>query len=67
MARWADLPTTVEYLATSERHLRRLVHERKIPFHKLGGLLRFDLDEIDRTLKSTSDQLEQRRRARVAG
>jgi excisionase family DNA binding protein len=28
------------------RHIRRLVHERRIPFIKWGHLLRFDPDEI---------------------
>jgi excisionase family DNA binding protein len=31
----------------TERHLRRLVAERRMPFYKLGGKLLFDLDEID--------------------
>jgi excisionase family DNA binding protein len=29
------------------RHIRRLVHERRIPFIKWGHLLRFDPDELD--------------------
>ena len=28
------------------RHVRRLVHERRIPFIKWGHLLRFDPDEL---------------------
>lgn len=31
----------------SERYLRRLVYERKIPFSKLDGRLLFDLADID--------------------
>jgi excisionase family DNA binding protein len=31
---------------TSERHVRRLVAERRIPYLKVGGRLRFDADEI---------------------
>jgi len=53
MTRWADLETTVNHLATTERQIRRLVHERRIPFHKLGGKLRFDLDEVDAFVKGT--------------
>ena len=34
-------------LGVSERHMRRLVSERRIPFIKWGHLLRFDPDEIE--------------------
>jgi len=33
-------------LGVSVRHIRRLVSERRIPFHKWGRLLRFDVDEV---------------------
>ena len=39
-----DLAVT---LGVSVRHVRRLVSERRIPFHKWGRLLRFDIDEIN--------------------
>jgi excisionase family DNA binding protein len=42
-----DLPTVAEQLGVNERHIRRPVHERRIPFVKWGHLLRFDPDEID--------------------
>ncbi len=35
-----------EYLGVTERHIRRLVHERRIPYVKWGHLVRFDPDEI---------------------
>ena len=35
-----------EFLGTSERHVRRLVFERRIPYLKVGGLLRFDPLEL---------------------
>lgn len=35
-----------EYLGVTERHVRRLVAERRIPFVKWGHLLRFDPEEI---------------------
>lgn len=35
-----------ELLAVTERHIRRLVHERRIPYVKWGHLIRFDPDEI---------------------
>jgi excisionase family DNA binding protein len=42
-----DLPTVAKYLGVNERHIRRLVQERRIPFIKWGHPLRFDPDEID--------------------
>lgn len=45
-----DLPAVAEQLGVNERHVRRLVHERRIPFVKWGQLLRFDPDEIDEWL-----------------
>ena len=42
-----DLPAVAERLGVGERHIRRLVYERRIPFIKWGHLLRFDPDEID--------------------
>lgn len=55
MARWADISAAAEHLATTERHMRRLVHEREadgFPVHRLGGKVRFDLDELDAWVKS---------------
>lgn len=34
------------HLGVSVRHLRRLVSERRIPFHKWGRLLRFNISEV---------------------
>ncbi|MGI8662534.1 MAG: helix-turn-helix domain-containing protein [Acidimicrobiales bacterium] len=50
------------YLDISERHVRRLVLQRRVPHHKLGSLLRFDLDEIDRWMLD-SEPAEERTRA----
>lgn len=36
-----------ERLGTPERFVRRLVCERRIPFHKIGKYARFDPDDID--------------------
>jgi excisionase family DNA binding protein len=42
------LPQAVEARPwTSERLLRRLVAERRIPFHKVAGRLLFDLADLD--------------------
>jgi excisionase family DNA binding protein len=37
-----------ERLGVTERFIRRLVEERRIPFHKIGKLVRFDPLEVDR-------------------
>lgn len=42
-----DLPAVAELLAVNQRHVRRLVHERRIPFIKWGHLLRFDITEVE--------------------
>lgn len=42
-----DLPTAADRLGVSVRYMRRLVAERRIPYIKLGHLLRFDPDEVN--------------------
>ena len=42
-----DLSEVARRLGVNERHIRRLVAERRIPFIKWGHLLRFDPHEID--------------------
>lgn len=42
-----DLAQVAERLGVSQRHVRRLVAERRIPFVKFSYLLRFDPDEIE--------------------
>ena len=52
VATTADLPTLIDLpavalrLGVNERHVRRLVAERRIPFIKWGHLIRFDPAEI---------------------
>jgi len=41
------LPAVAQRLGVNQRHIRRLVAERRIPFLKWGHLLRFDPTEID--------------------
>ncbi len=36
-----------EHLGVNQRHIRRLVAERRIPYLKWGHLLRFDPVELD--------------------
>ena len=42
-----DLPAVAERLNVNQRHVRRLVAERRIPYLKWGHLLRFDAAEIE--------------------
>lgn len=51
-----DLPQLATRLGVNERHIRRLVAERRIPYLKWGHLLRFDPDEIDRWLDAARRQ-----------
>jgi excisionase family DNA binding protein len=46
-----DLPAVAELLGVNERHVRRLVAERRIPFIKWGHLLRFDPADIDQWIE----------------
>ncbi len=41
-----DIHGIARRLGTSERHVRRLVAERRIPYLKVGGSVRFDEAEI---------------------
>lgn len=43
----SDIAGAAEYLATTERHIRRLVYERRIPYIKLGSKVRFDRADLD--------------------
>ena len=42
-----DVEGVAAYMATSTRHVRRLVQDRRIPFLKVGGLLRFRRVDVD--------------------
>ncbi len=42
-----DIIAVAQRLGVQVRHVRRLVHERRIPYIKWGHLLRFDPADID--------------------
>lgn len=42
-----DVAGAASYLSVTERWVRRAVDERRIPYIKLGRLLRFDPDALD--------------------
>jgi len=41
-----DIAELGAWLRVTERHVRRLVAERRVPFHKIGGRVRFVPAEI---------------------
>jgi excisionase family DNA binding protein len=46
-----DIPGCANYIASSVRHVRRMVAERTIPHYKVGHYIRFDPDELDEWLR----------------
>jgi len=42
-----NITEVAEHLGVQVRHVRRLVHERRIPFVKWGHLLRFDPADVE--------------------
>jgi excisionase family DNA binding protein len=42
-----NISEVADILGVDVRHVRRLVHERRIPYVKWGHLLRFDPTEIE--------------------
>jgi excisionase family DNA binding protein len=41
-----DRDAAAAMLGTSARHVRRLVHERRIPYYRIGGKVRFSPTEL---------------------
>lgn len=46
LRRLLSIVEIADVLGVEVRHVRRLVHERRIPFIKWGHLLRFDPQEV---------------------
>jgi excisionase family DNA binding protein len=51
---WLTLVQLAELLAITERHIRRLVAEQRIPYTKVGGRLRFNLARVQTWLDANS-------------
>ena len=47
-----DVPGVAAHLGVSERHIRRLIAERRIPYVRWGHHIRFEPDEIARWLEA---------------
>lgn len=52
-----DKAALSEFLDVTPRHVDRLVFERRIPFIKVGGRVRFNQDEIDRWIEGNTTQV----------
>ena len=48
--RMLDVVGLAARLGVTERFVRRLVHERRIPFYKVGSLVRFDVVDVEQWL-----------------
>ena len=51
---WMTVKEVVVYLKASERQIRDMVYQRRIPYSKLGRLLRFHRPTIDKWMLSNS-------------
>jgi excisionase family DNA binding protein len=45
--KYLTVQEAADYLNTSVRFVRRLVAERRVPFHKAGALVRFAVADLD--------------------
>jgi excisionase family DNA binding protein len=57
-----DIAGLAARLAVSERFVRRLVHERRIPYLKVGHFVRFDPTDVERML--VASRVEEYERSR---
>ena len=51
--RLANIKIASEFLMVKESTLYSWVHHGSIPFHKLNGLVRFDMDELEVWVKAS--------------
>ncbi|MGE3194424.1 MAG: helix-turn-helix domain-containing protein [Microbacteriaceae bacterium] len=47
-----DVSAAADYLAVKVSYVRRMVRERRIPFVKIGALVRFERAELDSLIES---------------
>lgn len=53
-----DVTELAQWLATSQRHIRRLVEERRVPHLKIGHYVRFDPADIEGWLERQRVSME---------
>jgi excisionase family DNA binding protein len=51
-----DINTLSKYLSISKNTIYSWVNQRRIPYHKVGSLLRFDINQIDEWLKTNKKE-----------
>ncbi len=51
-----SIKTVADLLSVKQSTLYSWVHNGTIPYHKLNGLIRFDLDEIEAWIKAARQQ-----------
>jgi excisionase family DNA binding protein len=56
LPRLLGITELADHLGVNVRHIRRLVHERRIPFIKWGHLIRFDPDEVSAWIDTNRQQ-----------
>lgn len=49
-----DVDAVAQRLGTTPRHVRQLVTDKRIPYKKVGRLLRFDPTEVESWLEENS-------------
>ena len=49
--KYLSLPEAAEYLRISDRNLRKLTKNNKIPFYKLEGKILFKVSELDKYIE----------------
>jgi excisionase family DNA binding protein len=54
-SRLLDVPGAAQYLDTTVRNIRELVYKRRIPYVKLGRLVRFDRRDLDRWIEEQKE------------
>ena len=47
-----DIPGLADRLGVSQRFVRRLIAERRVPFYKVGKFIRFDSSDIDQWIEN---------------
>ncbi len=51
MGRFLGVKELSEYLGVARGTVYQWVHEQKIPYYKIGGLVKFEQEKIDRWIK----------------
>jgi excisionase family DNA binding protein len=54
LRRWASRKGTAEHLGVAERTVTEMVSDGRIVAYRLGGTIRFDLNEIDAAMEPTT-------------